>query len=1153
MKRILMLASAGLPVVALVLVATTPAVAAGYRSEGAAAKPPRPPDAATVRLVETKLGDELVPMLGRGELVGVIVFLADQPSLEITAVARSFYQPQWRGIDARIRALAAGDYRPLPPGATRDQVRAAARREYAAMTDADRAALRGLTAEARELRRRLRDEVIEEVRGLTWPQQQSVADDVAAVDGRVLYHYTTVNALAARVPGVALAGIADRPGVAYVVADRKLPLRLNTSAYSMRADTFWSNGFDGGLFTPGIVDAGVDTTHPALTATTWSSRTFHASAQTQTDYADNPSTTDDLNGHGTHVAGIAVSGNTTYKGVAYGSAQALNLKAGYNATDGSGMLMLSDVMAAVDWALTTSAVRPDVLNFSAGGLAAADDSGFDRFWDAIVDDADAFTTPAAVAAGNAGPDLYTLNSPGVAYNLLCVAAANDNNTSGRGDDLISAFSSRGPTPGGRKKPDLTAPGQSITSCNNAWEGAGADFVTMSGTSMASPHVAGAVLLLADAGILEPMRQKAVLINASEDRGSAGWDPAWGWGYLDMWYAYYHRSDSLAGFVYPAGSANAFRLYRVDGAGGDKFTLAWDRHVNYSGASYPGTYYSLSDLDLRLYAQADNAVVSSSISSGDNVEQVVSNRAGSLVIKVNAYSTSFAGVAYEDFALAGDEPLTVATGPQLNVPGQPAYTPLPGQDFLVTVNVANQGDLFAHGCSAQLAVPAGITLVSGANPQPLGAIPSGAGTSAAWTLRVDTPGTYSIGVTAASSSYGESWGAPGSVKVVADTPRLTGGGCDPSDPAHYGAGTIFRFRVHYYHPAGTPPSAITVAVDDAPHAMTLATGSAFDGDYEYSTPLPLGTHTYYFWCDDGAGHTARLPDAGTLAGPFLCRALINDNAPWTSTPTVNARIYARGASEVYLKNTYAAPWQGPYAYTPGSDSTVIAWTLAAGSDGPRAVYAMCQTADAQPSNTSVDVIDLDSTAAPIVKSVTINSGAAFTVTPDVTVTVYPDCATDVRFKNRYADPWGSWQPLSRCDYGQFARTLAAGGDGPRVVYVQARDHHGLLSSVRYDSIDLDTTAAPIIKGFNINGNAPTTISPNVALTVYPDCAASVRFKNRYADPWGSWQSLSQCNYGQFAWTLAAGADGARAVYAQVQDRHGNLSALRADTIELFAGG
>jgi hypothetical protein len=96
MKRILMLASAGLLVVALVLAATTPAMAAGYRSEGAAAKPPQPPDAGTVRLVETKLGDELALMLGRRQLVGVIVFLADQPSLEITAAARSFYQLQDR-------------------------------------------------------------------------------------------------------------------------------------------------------------------------------------------------------------------------------------------------------------------------------------------------------------------------------------------------------------------------------------------------------------------------------------------------------------------------------------------------------------------------------------------------------------------------------------------------------------------------------------------------------------------------------------------------------------------------------------------------------------------------------------------------------------------------------------------------------------------------------------------------------------------------------------------------------------------------------------------------------------------------------------------------------------------------------------------------
>ena len=82
-----------------------------------------------------------------------------------------------------------------------------------------------------------------------------------------------------------------------------------------------------------------------------------------------------------------------------------------------------------------------------------------------------------------------------------------------------------------KKPDLVAPGRRITTTVR-----GGGFGLFGDTSAATPHVSGAVLLLADHGLWDPMMQKALLINSAEDRGDPGWDKDWGWGYIDLYAA-----------------------------------------------------------------------------------------------------------------------------------------------------------------------------------------------------------------------------------------------------------------------------------------------------------------------------------------------------------------------------------------------------------------------------------------------------------------------------------------------------------------------------------------------------------------------------------------------------------------------------------------
>jgi len=206
--------------------------------------------------------------------------------------------------------------------------------------------------------------------------------------------------------------------------------------------------------------------------------------------------TEDLHGHGTHVSGIIASQDSTYKGVAYNS-NLFNVKVLNKQGSGYG----SDVIKGIEWSVDNNA---DIISLSLGAKLDKCD-GKDAISRA-VDKAVIEGVVAIVAAGNAGPDSETITSPGCAKQAITIGATDGNK--------IVDFSSRGPTADGRVKPDLVAPGVRITSTwlNN-------EFRSLSGTSMATPHVSGVIALLLEFdSSLNTEDLKQILSSGAKDLG-----------------------------------------------------------------------------------------------------------------------------------------------------------------------------------------------------------------------------------------------------------------------------------------------------------------------------------------------------------------------------------------------------------------------------------------------------------------------------------------------------------------------------------------------------------------------------------------------------------------------------------------------------------
>lgn len=235
----------------------------------------------------------------------------------------------------------------------------------------------------------------------------------------------------------------------------------------------------------------------------------------------------DDNGHGTHVCGIIGGSGIASQGKFCGMAPGCHLIP-VKVLDHRGNGFVSDVLAGLRWIREQQYnLHIRIINISVGSVSrrnmdenSALVRGVNEAWDAglIV----------VVAAGNMGPGNGTITTPGISRKVITVGCSDDHQEVRVMGNRMIDYSGRGPTKNCICKPDIVAPGASITSCSNR----PGSYAAKSGTSMATPLVSGAIALLLEQhpdmtnrDVKLHLRSRAVDLGLPRNQQ--------GWGLLDL--------------------------------------------------------------------------------------------------------------------------------------------------------------------------------------------------------------------------------------------------------------------------------------------------------------------------------------------------------------------------------------------------------------------------------------------------------------------------------------------------------------------------------------------------------------------------------------------------------------------------------------------
>jgi serine protease AprX len=413
-------------------------------------------------------------------------------------------------------------------------------------------------------------------------QEENAQKEIKKLGGRLGRRLQLINGVTVELPNRVIKQLSERSEVISIHYDRPTESHMNRAAVAVGARAAQQQwGYDGAGVGVAVIDSGITHFHDDLNYKGTNYKVRVVAGQRVTGFVDfvnnNPVPYDD-NGHGTHVAGIIAGNGYDSYGVRAGIAPAAHLVS-LKVLDKYGRGVISDVIAAFDWAVANRVSHNiRVINLSVGAKIT-ESYETDPLTLAAKRAVDAGIVVVA-AAGNLGKNasgkpLYgSITAPGNAPWVLTVGAYSTEGTPMRYDDVIASYSSRGPTAVDfEAKPDLVAPGTGIVSITDPTSEfyknkaayllmgsrptASKPYLALSGTSMASPVVAGTVALMMQANPkLTPNLVKAILQYTAQK---------------------YNKYDALtqgAGFLNAHGAVELSRYFATAKAG-SRYPMRWE--------------------------------------------------------------------------------------------------------------------------------------------------------------------------------------------------------------------------------------------------------------------------------------------------------------------------------------------------------------------------------------------------------------------------------------------------------------------------------------------------------------------------------------------------------------------------------------------------
>ncbi len=344
----------------------------------------------------------------------------------------------------------------------------------------------------------------------------SASAKIKKLGGTIDFATRVGNIIVAEIPENIVNSIAVNSEIKGISKDKELSILLSETIPQINADSARESGYRGRGIRVAVIDTGVDSDHPMLEGRVIAQANFSSDI-----------TADDLQGHGTHIAGI-IAGSSKEEGYNGVASEALIINA--KAMNANGKGTISSIIQAISFSLnpdndTSTNDGARIINMSLGAIGDFEGSPLEN---ALIE-AESNGVLIISSAGNCGYETpspecggYTgLTYPGSSAYVFTAGTLDENNKT-------AGFSSRGYVEGYGIKPDVTAPGVNITSSSK-----NGSYSTQSGTSMSAGVISGvASLILEKNPLLLPSEVKNLIASSALDLGVKGKDELYGFGLID---------------------------------------------------------------------------------------------------------------------------------------------------------------------------------------------------------------------------------------------------------------------------------------------------------------------------------------------------------------------------------------------------------------------------------------------------------------------------------------------------------------------------------------------------------------------------------------------------------------------------------------------